>query len=582
MKKLFILVVSAIIFAFQAMACETNEIDVLGDGTQCETSKFELTTTSTDSFQFKMSATGIFYVDCGNGGTLIDSNNNDLGKIISRSEVTEATYTCSWNDANTQIVRFSGSATGYNTDHNIAAISFCITGSSTETNSPKVSSISGSVGAIFSTLGQTNGQQPRFVSTFNKTNITTIPKGLFAGITGSIDYMFEATFGRCANLSSIPGSLFQNITSNSNSHNLFLNTFFECTSLTTIPAGLFESITVAAPWMFAYTFYRCLKLNTIPENLFYNLTNVASDLFNATFRDCSDLKSIPEHLFVNIKGNASSLFRDTFQDCVKLSSIPENLFSGIVGTANYMFQGTFQGCTKLSSIPENLFSGVYGAAQYMFALTFKDCSSLTKIPDNLFAGVSGAANSMFSQTFYGCSNLGGYIPPSTFKGLIANNHPTDNYMWYYTFERTLLALACPSGTVQYITGYEDYWGGKVSCVDENLTCDAGEYFVAHGYECTQCPENSYCPGGTYLYSESLTQGITACATGYHSAAGSVSVADCIANLINITWDHADSSDITANNAGSVTYGGDIRTPVKAQHINGKIFTGWVFNEPSGN
>jgi len=60
------------------------------------------------------------------------------------------------------------------------------------------------------------------------------------------------------------------------------------------------------------------------------------------------------------------------------------------------------------------------------------------------------------------------------------------------------------------------------------------------------------------------------------------VASCDANEISITWADADQSDIDANDAGSVTYGGDIRTPRKAVHKPGKIFTGWTFNTPSGN
>ena len=59
-----------------------------------------------------------------------------------------------------------------------------------------------------------------------------------------------------------------------------------------------------------------------------------------------------------------------------------------------------------------------------------------------------------------------------------------------------------------------------------------------------------------------------------------SVASCDANVITINWDHADAADITANDAGSVTYGGNINTPKKAQHINGKIFTGWTFVTPN--
>ena len=51
----------------------------------------------------------------------------------------------------------------------------------------------------------------------------------------------------------------------------------------------------------------------------------------------------------------------------------------------------------------------------------------------------------------------------------------------------------------------------------------------------------------------------------------------VANTINISWDGATSAAVNANNAGSVTYGGDIRTPQSAIHVPGKIFVGWEFS-----
>ena len=52
---------------------------------------------------------------------------------------------------------------------------------------------------------------------------------------------------------------------------------------------------------------------------------------------------------------------------------------------------------------------------------------------------------------------------------------------------------------------------------------------------------------------------------------------CIANTITITWSDTDLADVTANEAGTVTYGGDVRTPVKAQTKKGKTFAGWLFS-----
>ena len=57
------------------------------------------------------------------------------------------------------------------------------------------------------------------------------------------------------------------------------------------------------------------------------------------------------------------------------------------------------------------------------------------------------------------------------------------------------------------------------------------------------------------------------------------LASCEANVININWSNADAEDISANNAGTATYGSDVRTPVKAQTIKGKTFKGWRFSKP---
>lgn len=58
------------------------------------------------------------------------------------------------------------------------------------------------------------------------------------------------------------------------------------------------------------------------------------------------------------------------------------------------------------------------------------------------------------------------------------------------------------------------------------------------------------------------------------------LAICEANVITITWDGAEASDIAANNAGTTTYDGDIRTPVKAKEKLGHTFTGWTFIKPT--
>ncbi len=301
-----------------------------------------------------------------------------------------------------------------------------------------------------------------FSETFsNCYNLTSIPAGLFNGVTGAADYMFQNTFQSCNNLTSIPSGLFSGV--NGAADYIFSYTFQGCNNLKSIPAGLFNGISGAADYMFQNTFYDCYNLASIPAGLFSGVTGAADYMFSYTFSNCSSLNSIPSGLFSGVTGAVEGIFQGTFQGCNNLKSIPAELFSGVNGAANYMFQNTFNGCYNLDTIPSGLFSGVNGAADYMFQGTFSGSQKLTSIPAGLFARVTNAAYGMFNNTFAWCNNLTGYIPPSTFAGLIANGSPYESEMFNYTFGDTNVYSECPIGTQQYITNYEDYWNGRVSC-----------------------------------------------------------------------------------------------------------------------
>jgi len=58
-----------------------------------------------------------------------------------------------------------------------------------------------------------------------------------------------------------------------------------------------------------------------------------------------------------------------------------------------------------------------------------------------------------------------------------------------------------------------------------------------------------------------------------------SPAMCEANTITINWNGTTETEINANNAGTATYGSDIRTPRSATPVPGKTFTGWRFVAP---
>ena len=458
-----------------AMAdCATTEIDVLGDGTQCETVKFSVTTTSTtSSFLFRMSAAGMFYVDWGDG----------VVEQIDRTDNTEiADYSHSYETAGSYIIRFAGESTAYNTGAT-SVMTFYKSSGGTQAN---VYKISGSLGALFPTLG--DGSQPRFNQTFRECSelIKPLPSNLFTGITGApVSYMFSNTFRETSKLTGAAPRL-GNLVGPPAPY-MFYYTFYS-SHVSSFPSDMFAGINGApADYMYSYTFGNCrwLSSNTkIPSAFFGTFDGPpATGMFYGTFINTFNnlTGAIPENLFAGIVGPAApSMFKNMFADANGITSIPANLFAGISGPpAKEMFYQTFYG-TKITSIPANLFSGISGPpASGMFYRTFYYAKQLKSIPETLFSGIQGpAASTMFEQTFYGCSGLTGFVPPHLFDGITG----TANRMMSNIFYNSGLVTTCPTGYTQYITGYEGSWSSKVAC----YKCDE-DYELAYANGChTKC------------------------------------------------------------------------------------------------
>ena len=252
--------------------------------------KFTLTTTpDTSSFSFSISAAGEFVVDWGDGKT----------ETITKPDTTNRTYSHNYTTAGTYTIGLSGQATAYNTNRNTATISFYVNYS--DTQSKKIASIDGSLGAIFGTLSSDTNNQPRFFQTFYlATNMTgSIPSGLFAGISGApASYMFYGTFHNCSGLTgAIPAGLFAGI-SGAPASSMFSSTFGGCSGLTSIPENLFGDISgTAQEGMFFHTFYNCTSLTgpsaRINGKYLYEIWNAS---LWATYKGCtglSDYSSIP-------------------------------------------------------------------------------------------------------------------------------------------------------------------------------------------------------------------------------------------------------------------------------------------------
>ena len=248
LKRLFSALFACLLCVFvvnAAVACTENEIDVTGNGSQCETVKFTLTTTelaANASFNIWMSAKGTFYIDCGAGGTL--SGTGTSGKTLTKSTNLASEISCRWSTAGAHTIRFGGTATGYasvglDASSTNSAIQF-----GASSNQQKIASVSGSLGEMFPQLGSASNQVPSFASLFDgASNLRSVPSTLFSGLTGSTNakYMFHETFANC-------------------------------TSLTSIPAGLFADITTPAEYMFNKTFNGDTNLSGfIPSTAFAGL-----------------------------------------------------------------------------------------------------------------------------------------------------------------------------------------------------------------------------------------------------------------------------------------------------------------------
>ena len=305
--------------------------------------------------------------------------------------------------------------------------------------------------------GEITPAEMMFSDTFSGSAITSIPANLFGTLNGDgAQSMFERTFRKCANLTTIEGPLFSGtitpaesmfgsmfeqsgITSvpenlfgtlnGDGAPSMFERTFYGCKNLTTADGPLFSGTITPADYMFNYTFYNT-ALTEIPADLFAGIRGAPADsMFSSTFSN-TDITSIPANLFGTLNGDgAKGMFNGTFSNCQNLTTIEGPLFSGTLTPAESMFNSTFSN-TALTEIPADLFADIQGAPEgNMFSGTFSG-TDITEIPADLFAGIRGApATWMFGSTFKNCSELQS-IPENLFAGI---SGPAVDYMFYYTF-----------------------------------------------------------------------------------------------------------------------------------------------------
>ncbi len=223
----------------------------------------------------------------------------------------------------------------------------------------------------------------------------------------------------------------------------------------------------------------------------YQITEIGGDL-TAIFNHISSGSCNPSN------GNTCyPSFSGTFEGA-QITQIPSSLFASLassswLGYPHYMFYQTFKDCVELVSVPDGLFSHISRSGEYMFYETFFGCYGLTSIPSDLFAHFSEPKAHMFQETFYlnyDLSSTGvpneNYISPTLFHQNMQIQSVAD-FMTDIFYSASSLAYECPENYYQYMTGYESYWDGAVSC----LPCPPGTYSAQGSTSMSDCKCHNY-------------------------------------------------------------------------------------------
>ena len=158
-------------------------------------------TPETETFGFSIAAAGTFFVWWG--------DNDNVKKVVHNSSNDSTWLQHLYDGDKKHTVYIGGRATGYNSNTKVLSFKGGTYGNS---YNDKIAAIKGSLGALFPTLDQ--DEQPLFINIFAEcTNLSSIPSGLFDGISGKpISYMFSGVFAGCTGLTgNIPSGLFAGI-----------------------------------------------------------------------------------------------------------------------------------------------------------------------------------------------------------------------------------------------------------------------------------------------------------------------------------------------------------------------------------
>ena len=142
----------------------------------------------------------------------------------------------------------------------------------------------------------------------------------------------------------------------------------------------------------------------------------------------------------------------------------------------------------------------------------------------------GTISAIFELNQHTCAP--GYFLPANYDGCVSCPADATCTGGTFTFNERIAQGVVYNQTIAHNISYgcaeiSPLGAYTVAIFTPNVrVCSPGYYMPANTDGCVACPVNSYCPGGTFTFNETLTQGIDTCPTGTVAPSGMWELEQC--------------------------------------------------------